>query len=230
MKDSAPQDIRLKKLWRARIGIKIKSRPVGPLQANFYLVYDTVSGDAVVIDPGGDAGLIAGAASDEGVSVKAIFITHSHADHLAAAAELSAATGAPLYGSSEVGTMLSDPEKHQLFPGMPSVAPAGVERVLADGDSVAFSGFEVEAIATPGHSTGSLTYLIDGALFTGDLLFHGSVGRTDLPGGSFDELAASMKKLVRDYPADTAVFPGHGNATTLGEEKEHNIFLEDLDW
>ncbi len=203
---------------------------MGPLQANFYLAFETGSGAAAVIDPGGDPEKILAAASRAGVKINAIFISHGHGDHLGAAPELAEASGAPIYGSAEVKEMLAEPGRHTLFPGMPEVSPARVDRVLSGGENIAIGGMEVSAIATPGHSRGSLTYFATSSLFCGDLLFHGSVGRTDLPGGSFEELAASVKKLILAYPPETAVFPGHGNATTLGEEKEHNLFLTGLEW
>ncbi len=215
-------------VWRRSIGVKIETRPAGPLQANFYLVYE--DGAGIVIDPGGDPELIMEIAGDAGVDINAIFITHGHADHLAAAPELAAATGAPICASAEAGEVLVSPEIYSLFPGMPKVTPAKVDRILSDGDSAGFAGLTVAVVATPGHSPGSLTYFTGGALFPGDLLFHGSVGRTDLPGGSFEQLAASVKKLVSMFPPDTMVYPGHGNATTLKQEKENNIFLADLDW
>ncbi len=126
--------------------------------------------------------------------------------------------------------MLANPAGFQLFPGMPAVSAARVDMILTDGDSARFAGISVKVVATPGHSPGSLTYFAGGAIFCGDLLFHGSVGRTDLPGGSFEQLADSVKKLVLMFPPDTVVYPGHGNATTLGQEKESNLFLAGIDW
>ena len=126
--------------------------------------------------------------------------------------------------------VLADPEKFRLFPGMPGFPPHAVENILSGGETVDVGGIAVTVIATPGHSRGSLTFFAAGAMFTGDLLFHGSIGRTDLPGGSFDELAASVKSLILQYPPDTKVYPGHGNTTTLGQEREKNPFLTDLGW
>ncbi len=214
----------------ASIGIIITSRPVGPLQANFYLVHEEGSGSGVVIDPGGEPDLIKAVAREAAVDIEAVFITHGHADHLAAAPELIGVTGATLCASAEVEAFLANPGVARLFPGMPEVSPARVDRILTDGDSAVFAGLKVDIVATPGHSLGSLTYHAGDALFPGDLLFHGSVGRTDLPGGSFEQLVASVKKLVSIFPDDTVVYPGHGNATTLGQEKANNIFLADLEW
>lgn len=183
-----------------------------------------------MIDPGGDSRTLADAIEETGARCNAIFITHGHADHLGGAAEMAAATGAPVYGSGEVKMVLSAPDKYQLFPGMPGFPPHEAVNLLSGGEVVEISGIQVNVIATPGHSPGSLTYFAAGVLFTGDLLFHGSIGRTDLPGGSFDQLAASVKNLILLYPPDTKVYPGHGNTTTLEEERENNPFLTDLGW
>lgn len=125
---------------------------------------------------------------------------------------------------------LADPENHMLFPGMPVFEAHNVEHLLAGGETIAVDGIKVQVVATPGHSSGSLTYYVDNSLFTGDLLFHDSIGRTDLPGGSFEMLSASVKNLILRYPPDTKVYPGHGNATTLAVERENNPFLSDMGW
>lgn len=165
-----------------------------------------------------------------GKTLSAIFITHGHSDHMGATVELAAATGARVYGSDETAAALGSPADHQLFPGMPLIAAGSVDEILTGGEIVEIGSTEVQVIATPGHSPGSLTYFADGSIFCGDLLFHGSVGRTDLPGGSFEQLASSVKQLILRYPADTVIYPGHGNTSTLEQEKENNPFLTDLGW
>ncbi len=183
-----------------------------------------------MIDPGGDPDKIMETFKQAGAACEAIFLTHGHHDHLGGVAGVAAASGARVYGSQETDIVLQAPEKHQLFPGAPLFPSHRVDRVLAGGETIDAGGIDVQVIATPGHSLGSLTYLAAGRLFTGDLLFHGSIGRTDLPGGSFEDLAKSVKNLILRYPPDTPVYPGHGNSTTLEAERENNPFLTDLGW
>ncbi len=215
----------------AAIGeIEVITRPVGALEANCHIVVDGSERRGFVVDPGGDPEVITAALDALGAGIEVILVTHGHHDHLGAAPELAEATGAPILGSSEVEAVLADPERYRLFPGMPEVKPAVLARVLEDGDIVEAGGMSVGVTATPGHTPGSLSFSVEGMLFTGDLLFHGSVGRTDLPGGSFEELVASIRKLNGEFPPETVVHPGHGNETTLANEKANNIFLADIDW
>lgn len=204
--------------------------PAGPLQANCHFVYDQELGTGFIVDPGGDdeeiLGLIAGAK----VALKGILLTHGHADHVAATARIRAVTGAEVFGSAEARAVLAEPDKHILFPGMPGFDAAPLDHLITADEDLDVGGLPVRAILTPGHTRGSITYFAMDGLFCGDLLFRGSVGRTDLDGGSFDDLAASVRRLVLSYPPDTIVYPGHGSATTLAAERESNPFLTDLGW
>ena len=210
--------------------LQLITRPVGPLLGNCYMIYDDETRAGIVIDPGEDAMIINDTIDQYGLKIAAILLTHGHSDHLGATAEVAAAAKAVIYGSEEADVVLADPDSHVLFPGMPEFDPAEVGKIIAGGERFEFDGIYVEVVATPGHTPGSLTYHAFDGLFCGDLLFRGSVGRTDLPGGSFDELKASIKKLMLKYDDETIIYPGHGNATTIGHEKRNNPFLTDLVW
>lgn len=217
-------------LRRLKIGARLVTIPAGPLQANCHFVYDQELGTGFIVDPGGDEAQILRLIAEAAVALKGILLTHGHADHVAATARIRAATKAPVFGSAEAQTVLADPDKYVLFPGMPSFEGAPVDHLITADEQLDVGGLLVQAIMTPGHTRGSITYYAMEGLFCGDLLFRGSVGRTDLGGGSFDELAASVRRLVLTYPADTVVYPGHGSATTLARERESNPFLTDLGW
>ncbi|MHB8792387.1 MAG: MBL fold metallo-hydrolase [Thermoleophilia bacterium] len=213
-----------------QISIEIITWPVGPLQANCYFIFDTVTGAGLIVDPGGDPDFLVKAITSKGGRCDAIFVTHGHPDHVGGVAGLAAVTGAPVYASADATEVLANPENSLLFPGIPPFEAHPVENMISGGETINIGGINVQVIATPGHSPGSLTFFTAGSLFTGDLLFQGSIGRTDLPGGSFDVLADSVKGLILRYPPDTKVYPGHGNATTLAMERENNPFLTDMGW
>lgn len=208
--------------------MNILTVPVGPLQANCYLVSDG-DGAACAVDPGGEPERLARLAEERELRLSHILLTHGHFDHLAGAAELAQATGALVACAAGTAPMLRSPDDYIPFPGFGGVPGREPDVVLADGDTLTVGALTVTTIATPGHSPGDVTYEVGGALFCGDLLFYRSVGRTDFPGGDFDTLLASVRRLVDAYPADTRVFPGHMQPTTLGEEVAHNPFLRGLD-
>lgn len=201
---------------------------MGPLQANCHFLYDAATGKGLIVDPGGDPDEIIKAIDTARVSLKAILLTHGHDDHMGGTAELKEATKAAVYGSSEVKEVLASPGEYQLFPGLPAIKPAKLDHELSKDQTLDINGFEVIVLTTPGHTPGSLTFYADKCLFCGDLLFHGSVGRTDFPGGSFEDLSVSVRKLFKLFPGDTAVYPGHGSSTTLNQERSHNPFLAEM--
>lgn len=184
----------------------IKTVVVGPLATNCYIVAAQKDGKAMVIDPGEDAPEILDALEADGLKAVYIVTTHAHFDHIQAVRELKAATGAEVFGHPADGLPFADSE-------------------LVDGMEFFFDGLTLKVIHTPGHSPGSCSLLTEGALFSGDLLFEGSVGRTDFPGGSYDQLLDSLDK-IRPLPGSTVVYPGHGPATTMGREVEFNPFFQ----
>jgi hydroxyacylglutathione hydrolase len=199
---------------------------LGPIGTNGYVVRASRdAGEAVVVDPGGDAATLRLELARLGAACAAILVTHTHWDHLGAVADLAEATGAPVYAPERERPVLERPGDY--YPGVPirSWIP---EHALEGGETVEVGGISFEVISVPGHSPGHLAYHADGCLFSGDVLFAGSVGRTDLPYGDWDTLLASIRTLVDRYPPETIVYSGHGPATTLGDELARNPFLVEL--
>jgi glyoxylase-like metal-dependent hydrolase (beta-lactamase superfamily II) len=202
------------------------ARPVGPLGCNCYIVGDPETKQAVVIDPGGDADILAADIADRGLEVVAIVATHAHFDHVLAAERLRALTGAAFHLHPDDRAVLAwMKESGRLFLGAELPDPPEVDTELAEGDRLRAGAAELEVIHTPGHTPGSVALLGDGALFSGDTLFAGSVGRTDLPGGDTDALVAAIKAKLFPLDDDLVVLPGHGPKTTIGREKLSNPFV-----
>jgi hydroxyacylglutathione hydrolase len=200
---------------------------VGPLQENCYLVRREGSDSALLIDPGDEADKLLGAMEQLGVEPEAILLTHTHFDHIGAVAPLARATGAPVYCPREELAVLADPSA--FFGAMfGPVEGWEAEHAIDGGQRLQLAGFDVDVVATPGHSPGHVTFVIDGALFSGDVLFQGSVGRTDLPGADHATLMDSIAGLLERFDDDTKVHPGHMGLTTLGRERATNPFLQAL--
>jgi hydroxyacylglutathione hydrolase len=201
--------------------------PVGPLQANCYLIWDE-DRRACAVDPGGEPERLARLLADKDLCLEAILVTHGHFDHAEGVAGLARATGAKAYCSAAVKAALSGGQGCSAT-GLPLPVMDEEHVILvADESAVEVGALSVKVVATPGHTPGDVTYDIDGSLFCGDLLFRGSVGRTDFPGGDFGTLIDSIRRLVESYPAETRVYPGHMEATSLVRELEHNPFLAEL--
>jgi glyoxylase-like metal-dependent hydrolase (beta-lactamase superfamily II) len=196
---------------------------VGPLQVNCYIIFDDLSREAVVIDPGDEAERIIGLLKDLDLSVRHIVCTHGHFDHVGAVAELREATEAALaVHREEVATFFSSAEMAGFW-GFEIGPLPEPERLLSEGDTIQAGNISLQVIHTPGHSPGGLCLLGDGVLVSGDTLFAGSVGRTDFPGGAQDRLIESFRRLMA-FPEETRVLPGHGPETTIGRERRENLF------
>ncbi len=210
--------------------MKIICLPLGPLQANCYLLADG-RGAAAIIDPGGDPEEIFSVIEREGWTPAAVINTHGHVDHVAANRAAVERYRVPLLIHRDDAPALSDPGLNLSSLGFGRLDSPPPDRELSDGDEIPVGGLVLEVIATPGHSPGSVCLLLDGGeepavIFTGDTLFAGGVGRTDLPGGSLDRLISSIRDRLLVFPDRTVILPGHGPSSTIGEEKCSNYFLE----
>lgn len=200
---------------------------LGPIGTNTYVVRVTAAAtDAVVIDPSGDAATILQVLAQSGARCTAILVTHGHFDHIVSLADLAEATGAPVYAPAGERGLLEEPEG--FAPLGLDLRPCSADVWLSGGETVDVADMSFGVTLVPGHSPAHLAYQCDGELFSGDVLFAGSVGRTDLPGGDWSVLLASIASLVAAYPGETVVHPGHGPETTLAAELARNPFLADL--
>lgn len=209
------------------MALAVDQLSLGQIGTNCYLVRTDVAAlHAVVIDPGDDTAEIVGRLSELGATCAAILLTHSHYDHFGALADLAEQTGAPVWlpeGELDVFRRPGD-----FYPGFTIRPYAGEATLLSGGETVEAAGISFAVNHVPGHSPGHLSYYADGALFSGDVLFAGSVGRTDLPFSGWEALLESIRSLADAYPPETVVYSGHGPATTLGDELARNPFLAEL--
>jgi glyoxylase-like metal-dependent hydrolase (beta-lactamase superfamily II) len=203
---------------------------VGPVQENCFLFRGEGADRAVMVDPGEEADRLLRAIDALGVTLEAILVTHTHFDHIGAVAPVAKATGAPVYCPEIEVPVLADIMSFVPWPGFGPYESYQADETVRGGETLELAGFNIDVVFTPGHSPGHVTYAIpdERALFSGDVLFQGSVGRTDLPGGDWPTLAASIAGLLDAYPDDTTVYPGHMGITTLGRERATNPFLAEL--
>jgi glyoxylase-like metal-dependent hydrolase (beta-lactamase superfamily II) len=208
----------------------VRMLTVGPVQENCFIARKDGAREALVIDPGDEPERIIELIDELGVSVEAILITHTHFDHVGAVAPLARHTGAPVWCPQLETQVLADIMSYVPWPGFGPFESYDADHTVSGGETLELAGFEIDVIFTPGHSPGHVSYSIAGAkaLFSGDVLFQGSVGRTDLPGGDWPTLAQSIAGLLDALPEDTQVFPGHMGLTTLGRERATNPFLREL--
>jgi hydroxyacylglutathione hydrolase len=208
---------------------------VGPVQENCYVVRAQGAGHAVVVDPGDEAPRLLEAIEALGiVKVDAILLTHTHFDHVGAVAPVAEATGAPVYCPEVERGVLADIMSFVPWPGFGPFESYEADELVSGGERLELAGLTFDVISTPGHSPGHVTYALTPsdaeppALLSGDVLFQGSIGRTDLPGADHATLLASIGRLLDAYPDETVVHPGHMGLTTLGTERATNPFLHEL--
>ena len=205
----------------------VRHAVVGPFAANCYLAACRRTGEAILLDPGGDTSRALGMRAPDGYRVTRIFCTHGHVDHVAGAAEAKRLTGAPLeIHAADEPWLAAVPAQAEMFGFEPAEAPVADLRA-EDGETIRVGDLEAKVLHTPGHSAGSscLWFPAAGVIFTGDTLFAGSVGRTDLPGGDFEALAASIRGKLLGLGDDVRFYPGHGPAGTIGDERRSNPFV-----
>ncbi len=202
--------------------------PVGPLQCNCSILGDSETGQAIIVDPGDDIEEILDLATKHRLKITQIVITHAHIDHVGGAMRLKARTGAPILMNEQDSRLLQMLEMQASWLGMAPPGKVTIDAELSHGDRVRAGNVDAEVIHTPGHTEGSICLLLptEKKLVAGDTLFAGSIGRTDLPGGSFQKIMSSLHDRVLQLPDDTVVVPGHGQLTTIGEEREKNPFLQ----
>jgi hydroxyacylglutathione hydrolase len=211
-------------------GLDVRMFTVGPVQENCFVARRPGSARGVIVDPGDEADRILRAVDELGVGVDAILVTHTHFDHIGAVAPVAEATGAPVYCPKLETFVLADINSYVPFAGFGPFESYDADETVEGGERLQLAGMDIEVLHTPGHSPGHVTYAVqqEGALFSGDVLFQGSVGRVDLPGGDWDTLLESIGMLVDRFEADTTVYPGHMGITTLGAERATNPFLQEL--
>jgi len=208
----------------------VRSFTVGPAAENSYVLRRDGADRGLIVDPGDEAERILGAVDELGIGIDAILVTHTHFDHVGAVAPVAKATGAPVYCPEIEVPVLADINSFVPWPGFGPFESYDADETVSGGERLELAGMEIGVIFTPGHSPGHVTYAIrdEKALFSGDVLFQGSVGRTDLPGGDWGTLLESIRGLVDEFPEETTVYPGHMGVTTLGAERATNPFLAEL--
>jgi len=212
------------------MSLDVQMLTVGPIAENCFIVRREGSGRGLLVDPGEEPDRILAAIEEMGVKIEAILITHCHFDHIGAVAPVATVTGAPVYCPEIERPLLADIMAYVPVPGIGPFDNYEADETLSGGETLELAGLEINVIFTPGHSPGHVTYSIpaEEAMFSGDVLFKGSVGRVDLPGGDGPTLMRSLRELVESHPPETGVYPGHMEVTTLGAERATNPFLAEL--
>jgi hydroxyacylglutathione hydrolase len=203
---------------------------VGPVAENTYIVRRDGSDRSLIVDPGDEADKLLKAIDALGVTLDGILLTHTHFDHVGAVAPVARATGAEVWVPEIEAFVLADINRFVPWPGLGPFESYDAEHKLEGGERLELAGFEIDVLSTPGHSPGHVTFSIpdEAAIFSGDVLFQQSIGRTDLPGGDHATLLESIRMLIDTLPAETTVHPGHMGITSLGAERATNPFLAEL--
>ena len=210
------------------MALRVEQLSLGPMGTNCYVVRrDAGSSEAAVVDPSGDATELRLTLARLGTRCTGILVTHGHFDHLLGVADLAEGTGAPVHMPEGERALLETPQSAHTPAGV-TVRAHAPEVLVAGGETVEVAGIAFQVLSVPGHSPGHVAYYADECLFSGDVLFAGSVGRTDLLGADWETLLASIRSLAETLPAETVVYPGHGPITTLGGELARNPFLAEL--
>ena len=203
---------------------------VGPVQENCFLFTRVGSDRALIVDPGEEAPKLLGVIDELGLTLEGILLTHTHFDHVGAVAPIARATGAEVWVPAIERPVLADINSFVPFAEFGPFEDWEAEHTVSGGERLALAGLAIDVLFTPGHSPGHVTYAIpdEQVAFSGDVLFRGSVGRTDLPGGDWPTLLESLRTLVETLPGETTIYPGHMGATTIGGERSTNPFLAEL--
>ena len=211
--------------------IDVRMFTVGPVQENCFIVRRKDAPNALIVDPGDEGDKLLAALDSLSIeTVDAILITHTHFDHVGAVAPVARATNAPVYVPELEKDVLANIMDYVPWPGFGPFESYNADHTVAGGETLQIAGITFEVVFTPGHSPGHVTYAVpdDDTVFSGDVLFQGSVGRVDLPGGDWPTLLASIETLTNSFSPETTVYPGHMGVTTLGRERATNPFLREL--
>lgn len=212
------------------MSLDVQMLTVGPIAENCFVLRREGSGRGLIVDPGDEPDRILAAVEEMGMKVEAILVTHCHFDHIGAVSPVATVTGAPVYCPEMERPLLADIMSYVPMSGIGPYESYEADETLNGGETLELAGMTIDVIFTPGHSPGHVTYSVrdEEAMFSGDVLFQGSVGRVDLPGGDGPTLMRSIRALVESHSPETGVYPGHMGATTLGAELATNPFLVEL--